>query len=107
MGMLDYKKELEDLVHIVVGEGGSDLHISEGRYPTIRVNGDLIPLLKKAILSKEDTMGLLSELLSKERVKEFLNTMEIDFSYNSAAPARFRGNAFFQQVLLCASYRIT
>ncbi|MCR4330595.1 MAG: PilT/PilU family type 4a pilus ATPase [Patescibacteria group bacterium] len=97
MGTLDHKKELEDLIAIVVGEGGSDLHISEGRYPTIRVNGDLIPLLKKAVLSKEDTMGLLSQLLSKERVEEFLNTMEMDFSYSSGNGARFRGNAFFQQ----------
>ncbi len=96
MGMLDHKKELEDLIHTVVSEGGSDLHISEGRHPAIRVNGDLIPLLKKAVLSKEDTMGLLSRLLSKERVEEFLNTMEMDFSYSSDG-ARFRGNAFFQQ----------
>ncbi|MEK7152216.1 MAG: PilT/PilU family type 4a pilus ATPase [Patescibacteria group bacterium] len=94
--MLDHKKELEDLIHTVVSEGGSDLHISEGRHPAIRVNGDLIPLLKKAVLSKEDTMGLLSRLLSKERVEEFLNTMEMDFSYSSDG-ARFRGNAFFQQ----------
>lgn len=97
MGTLDHKKELEDLIAIVVNEGGSDLHISEGRYPTIRVNGDLIPLLKKAVLSKEDTMGLLSQLLSKERIEEFLNTMEMDFSYSSGNGARFRGNAFFQQ----------
>ena len=44
--MKDYSKELKDLILTTVKEGASDLHITVGRHPTIRVSGSLIPLLK-------------------------------------------------------------
>ena len=59
----DYKKELNELIKTVIDEGGSDLHISEGRRPTIRVSGFLIPLVKKDVFSK-----LGSHLLLKDRI---------------------------------------
>ena len=49
---MEYKKTFEDLIEIVVKEGGSDLHLSEGRYPTIRVSDSLVPLVKKKFLAK-------------------------------------------------------
>lgn len=94
---MDYKNELKELVEIVVKEGASDLHISEGRPPTIRVSGFLIPLVKKASYSKADTMGIINELLTPANRDRFLTTKEIDFSYSAEGAARFRGNAFFQQ----------
>ncbi len=97
LSMVDYKKELEGLIEVVIKEGGSDLHISEGRHPTIRVSGELIPFVKKPIFGKEDTLGLMSELMSKEKKEEFLKNKEIDFSYEYNNTIRFRGNAFFQK----------
>ena len=94
---MDYAKELEQLILTVIKEGGSDLHISEGRHPTIRVTGALIPLLKHRIFSKEDTLGFVTELLTPENKKRFLETKEIDFSYSYKNEARFRGNGYFQQ----------
>ena len=44
----DYKKELEDLISIVIKEDASDLHLSEDRVPILRVSGFLIPLVKLA-----------------------------------------------------------
>ena len=44
---MNYEQELKDLLGTVTMEGGSDLHLSEGRHPTIRVNGILIPMVKK------------------------------------------------------------
>ena len=49
---MNYQSELDELVEIVHRENGSDLHISEGRHPTVRVSGSLIPLIKKAPLTK-------------------------------------------------------
>ena len=46
--MKDYSKELKDLILTTIKEGASDLHITAGRHPTIRVSGSLIPLLKKS-----------------------------------------------------------
>lgn len=94
---MDYKKELSDLILTVVKEGGSDLHISVGRYPTIRVSGYLIPLLKKEITTEEVAMGMLDVFLNRENKEMFLKNKEIDFSYVYENSARFRGNAYFQR----------
>ena len=51
MASVDYKRELKDLVEVVVSEKGSDLHFSVGSHPVVRVAGSLIPLVKKPILS--------------------------------------------------------
>jgi len=104
--MLNYKKELEELISMVVKEGGSDLHISEGRHPTIRVSGELVSFVKKPVFKKEDTMGLLTELLSEENKEEFLKNKEIDFSYSFGDEARFRGNAFFQRGAVGVALRL-
>jgi twitching motility protein PilT len=103
--MTDYKTALADLVKTVVNEGGSDLHLSEGRHPTIRVSGMLLPLVKHPELSKEDTAGILNELLSEKNKELFFNTKEVDFSY-SQDNARFRGNAYFQQGAVSVALRL-
>ncbi len=94
---MDYKKELEELVELVMKEGGSDIHLSEGMHPTIRVSGFLLPISRKPVLSKGDTMGFITELLNKENKDLFLKNQEIDFSYSYGTKARFRGNGFFQK----------
>ncbi|MCR4310984.1 MAG: type IV pili twitching motility protein PilT, partial [Candidatus Taylorbacteria bacterium] len=94
---IDYKKELDELIDYVIHEGASDLHLSEGREPTIRVSGFLVPLVKKPKLTGADTIGFLTELLTPDDKKLFLTEREIDFSYNYKNQVRFRGNGFFQQ----------
>ena len=59
---MNYEQELEQLLDTVVREGASDLHLSEGRYPTMRLSGQLIPLVRSAVLTHED-------------IKEFVNIM--------------------------------
>jgi twitching motility protein PilT len=103
--MTDYKKSLAELIETVVREGASDLHISEGRHPTIRVSGMLLPLVKNPVLTKEDTAGILGELLSPVNKELFYKDKEIDFSYD-AAGGRFRGNAFFQQGAVSIALRL-
>jgi twitching motility protein PilT len=95
---MDPKKELEDLILTVIREGGSDLHISAGRYPAIRVTGELIFLVKKKVFENEEVIEMLRELAGgDENVKKFLENKEIDFSYAFKDEARLRGNAFFQK----------
>ena len=94
---MDYKKELSDLIKTVFQEGASDLHLSEGKKPTIRVSGMLLPLVKREIIGKETVVGILSELVTKENRELFLKNKELDFSYGTESGERFRGNAFFQQ----------
>lgn len=112
----DYKRELDELIKIVISEGGSDLHISEGRHPMIRVSGFLIPLVKKPIFTKEDTNGIIGELLNSVNKELFLKNKEIDFSYDYSGDgttpsagksgARFRGNGYFQQGSVSIALRL-
>lgn len=106
MPQLDYKKEIIDLVAIVAKEGASDLHLSAGRHPTIRVSGDLIPIVNKPVLTPADTMGLVMEILNEENQKRFLERKDIDFSYSPDEQVRFRGNAFMERGTVGAAFRL-
>jgi len=63
---MDYKKIIEDMVNLIIKEGASDLHLSSGRNPIIRIAGNLIPLVKNPILTPENMKGFLGKFLSPE-----------------------------------------
>ncbi len=106
MSAVDYKRELKDLIDIVVSENGSDLHFSVGAHPIIRVTGSLIPLVKKPILTDKDVEGFAEVLMTERKHKEFLETMEVDFSYAHADGVRFRGNGFYQAGSMSIALRL-
>ena len=103
---MSYKEELNDLIKIVFQEGASDLHLSEGKKPTVRVSGSLLPLVKREVISKESMMGILSELVINENKDKFLVDKELDFSYSIENGERFRGNAYFQQGMISIALRL-
>ncbi len=102
---LDYKLELIDLISTVIKEGGSDLHFSVGSKPIVRVAGELIPLTRKPDLTADDTVGFIRELLDDQKLQKFLDTQEIDFSYEYQGN-RLRGNAFFQKGVVSIVMRL-
>ena len=104
--MIDVKKELNELVSAVTKENGSDLHISAGRHPSLRVSGSLIPLVSRAVLENDDVIGILSELVPEEKKNEFLEKKELDFSYSHGDDVRFRGNAFVQRGMIGIALRL-
>jgi len=104
--MSDYKKELNELILIVAKEGASDLHLTAGHHPSIRVSGDLIPLVNRPVLSADDTMGMVMEILNEQNREVFIDKKEIDFSYSPDGTVRFRGNAFFQRGLVGVALRL-
>lgn len=103
---MEYKKELEELILAVIHQGGSDLHLGASRVPSIRVSGELIFLVKHSVLTQEDMLGILNEVLDKTKVKKFLDDQEMDFSYDFRGEARLRGNAFFQKGLISMVFRL-
>lgn len=105
MSTVDYKKELEDLIEIIIAEKGSDIHLSVGSHPIIRVDGSLIPLMKKPILTNTDVMGFVKELLTKEQEVKFFETHEVDFSFAAKDGVRFRGNGFYQRGAISVALR--
>lgn len=96
MASVDYKRELKDLIDIVISEHGSDIHFSVGSHPIVRVTGSLIPLVKKPILTDQDLDGFAQVLMNKVKYEEYVAKHEADFSYGHADGIRFRGNGFFQ-----------
>ncbi len=88
------EKILNELVEIVVKEGASDLHLSEGRPPVIRVAGFLIPLSKVPLLTSSDMEGFLDLLLTPANKKEFNEGQEANFAYSHKGGRRFRCNVF-------------
>lgn len=94
---VDYRKELEILVGTVVTEHGSDLHLSVGNHPTLRVTGSLVPLVRKPILADSDVLAFAEVLLRPQFLERLKAREEVDFSYENPAKVRFRGNAFYQK----------
>lgn len=73
--------------------GASDLHLSVGFSPLLRLKGSLVPMQFKP-LSKETLEKLLFEVMRPDQVELFKKTNDMDFSYAVEGLARFRGNAF-------------
>ena len=94
---VDYRRELNALIDLVIEERASDLHFSVGSHPIIRASGSLIPLLKKPILTDEDVAGFAKVLIRKDLYERYESRQEVDFSFENAQSVRFRGNAFYQR----------
>ncbi|OWK26703.1 MAG: type IV pili twitching motility protein PilT [Parcubacteria group bacterium GW2011_GWA2_38_13b] len=104
--MKDFQYELEELFVAVLKENASDLHISAGRYPTLRIDGQLISLAQKEILDPEHTRGLVLALLNEQQKELFLKNKELDFAYSFKGKARFRVNVFYQRCFFSAALRL-
>lgn len=92
-----YAEKIQELLQITIKEQASDLHLTVGHHPTLRIAGRLTPLGKMKKLSAEDAQGLAFALLTNEQKQRVLAVKEIDFSYNFENEARFRVNIFFQR----------
>jgi twitching motility protein PilT len=102
---MDYKKEINDIVDLILKEDASDLHFSSGRSPIIRVAGELITLTKKAQLTEKDMRGFLDVFLTEANKQLLEKDKDVDFSYN-LTNARFRGNAYYRQGNLSVALRL-
>ncbi len=103
---MNYESELDDLIMTLVKEAGSDLHLTVGSFPTVRVNRDLIPLTRKKELNAEDTLGFLRQMVGEKTLTNFVVNQELDFSYEHRKEYRLRGNASFQHGVISISLRL-
>ncbi len=103
---MNYQSKLEKLLNITIKEQASDLHLSVGHPPVLRIAGALVPLLKDDSFSAEDTEGLALALMTEEQKARFLKDKEIDFSYRLGEAARFRVNIFFQKGYISCALRL-
>ncbi len=106
MANTQYKKELEDILDVAVSKGATDVHLSAGRPPIIRVDGHLSALEKKSVLSPSDTQELAFSLLSEERRDAFFRQKDIDLSFSFKDRARLRVNIYQQLGKISAALRL-
>jgi len=102
---MDYLNYLKKLLDITIKEEASDLLISVGHVPNIRITGQLVPLTQEQVISNKDSEGIAFSILSESQKKRFLEEKELDFSYNHEERARFRVNVFFQKGLVSLALR--
>lgn len=103
---MDYTHVLEELVLSVAREDASDLHLAVGRHPTLRISGQLVPLVEKPVLTPDVTEGLVLAMLEEKEQKLLYGEREVDFSFSYKEKLRFRGNAFFQRGYIGCALRL-
>jgi twitching motility protein PilT len=84
-------------IDTVIKEGGSDLHLSVGSNPIIRISGALVPLLQEKPLTGEETKAILKSIVPEARWEMFEKEQSIDFSYGHTDGSRFRVNGYVVQ----------
>lgn len=95
---MDIISKLNTLIEAVVLNSGSDLHLSSGRIPAMRVAGALTQIVNQEALSQSEIFAMLKEMVKDEnKIAKFLEDQELDFAYNFNGEHRLRGNAFFQK----------
>ena len=102
---MNYNDFLNNLIASLMKENGSDIHLSEGRYPVIRVHGNLFELENFKIMKDVDLIALLDIILSSEYKENFLKEKELDFSFEMNG-FRFRGSCFFAKGSVAISLRV-
>ncbi len=83
--------KIDALFKMMQQQGASDLHISTGTPPILRLHGEMIRV-KSPDLTHEQAQALLFEILDEEQVQQFEETRDLDFAYSLPGLARFRGN---------------
>jgi twitching motility protein PilT len=94
------------ILDTVIKEGGSDVHITSGQKPVIRVSGALVPLLREDVITPEAAEQILKTMLPEGRWAKFQDTQAVDFSYQHKDGSRFRVNGYVVQGKVAIAMRL-
>jgi twitching motility protein PilT len=97
---------MADLLQLLVDRGGSDLHITTGTYPAIRIAGDLVPLTQFERLTPQETQRLSYSVLNDAQKQKFEEESELDLSFGIQGLARFRCNVYRQRGAVGSAIRV-
>lgn len=98
--------ELEEYLHQTIQHNASDLHLTVGKPPTIRIDGILAPIAQKAVITPAKANDLVMSLMNEEQQELFKKEKELDFAYNFRDKARFRVNVYTQKGYAAAAMRV-
>ena len=98
--------DFADLLMEVVSRRASDLHLSAGARPTVRVRGRLSQLEDYPALSPSDTREIVYSILNGDQRQRLETDWQLDFAYAVPGHARFRVNAYYQRGAIGAAFRL-
>ena len=98
--------DFADLLLAVIDRNASDLHLTAGAHPTIRVRGRLQPLEEYPVMTTELTREIVYSILSNDQRQRLETQWQIDFAYSIPGRARFRVNAYYQRAAIGAAFRL-
>jgi twitching motility protein PilT len=97
---------LDDLLNAAIEQRASDLHITAGVPPTLRVDGELVPLSEYENVSPPDAQRLMYDIMTADQVQRYESNMELDFSYAFGTRARLRVNVYRDKGAVAGTLRL-
>jgi twitching motility protein PilT len=98
--------DFADLLMETLRRRASDLHLTAGLPPMVRIRGRLTPLEGHPRLSPTDTREIIYSILNNDQRQRLENDWQLDFAYGSSGTGRFRVNCYFQRGALGAAFRV-
>jgi twitching motility protein PilT len=105
-GIASTAPHVDELLRLMIERNGSDLHITVGSPPGVRLRGDITPMEGYKPLSPKDTQEMILSMLSEEQRRRFETELELDFAYSIPGLSRFRANVFQQRNSMGAVFRV-
>jgi twitching motility protein PilT len=102
----DVQIPVAELLDVVLDRGASDLHLTVGAPPTVRLHGDLERLTEYPIMTPRALQGMIYAILPQKMRERLEQELELDMSYALPGRARFRVNVYFQRDSLGAAFRL-
>jgi twitching motility protein PilT len=96
--------QIQQLFKVMVDNGASDLHLTVGSAPGMRISGDIVRV-KVGSLAPDDTKRLIYQILTEKQKAELEKNLELDFSFGIKGLARFRANVFYSKGSVAAVFR--
>ena len=96
---------IQQMLKTMVEAGASDLHVTTGTPPQMRVDGKMAPMPMRHLLPA-DTKQICYSILTEAQKRKFEEHNELDFSFGVKGLARFRGNIFVQRGAVCGVFRL-
>ncbi len=98
--------DFADIILAALERRASDVHLTAGAPPTIRVRGRLQALEDFPVLGTQDTREIVYSIMSDAQRQQFENQRQVDFSYSVPRTARMRVNAYLQRGAVGAAFRV-
>lgn len=98
-------KAIESLIKTAITDGASDIHLSSGNFPALRIHGELNYIESSSFMSKETLETFIREILTDTQHEKFTRTGDLDFSFTYETQ-RFRGSAYREMNGVSLTFRL-